>query len=142
VILLDTSVVSELTRPAPAAAVFAWAAAQPWGALHITAVTEAELRLGLALLPDGARRAALAAKVEQMIVEGLSGRVLPFDRAAAAHYAAFMAARRRAGRPVAMADAQIAAIARARGAAVLATRNTVDFEGCGVPLLDPWRGRA
>jgi predicted nucleic acid-binding protein len=82
----------------------------------------------------------MAAAVERFLARGIGDRVLPFDRAAAAHYAAFMAARRRAGRPVAMADAQIAAIARARGAAVLATRNTADFEGCGVPLLDPWRG--
>jgi predicted nucleic acid-binding protein len=140
VILLDTNVVSELTRPVPNDAVFAWIAAQPWGALHITAVTEAEIRFGLALMPDGARRDRLAAKMNQLIDEGLAGRVLPFDRDAAAHYADFMAARRRLGRPVSTADAQIAGIARARGAALLATRNTADFEGCGVAVFDPWRG--
>lgn len=138
-IILDTNVVSALTLPIPDPAVFAWVAAQDWNALHITAITEAELRYGLELLPQGARRFALAARMEQMIVEGLSARVLPFDRTAAGHYATFLAARRRAGRPVGMADAQIAAIARARGAAMLATHNTADFEGCGVSLIDPWR---
>ena len=42
------------------------------------------------------------------------------------------------GRPVATADAMIAATARARGAAALATRNIADVEGCGLPLINPW----
>lgn len=138
-IVLDTNVISELIRPAPSPDVLRWAADKPLHLMHSTAVTEAELRYGFALMPDGARRRALVAAFERFMALGMGDRILLFDAAATPHYAAFMAARRQAGRPVAMADAQIAAIARARGATLLATRNTPDFEGCGVALADPWR---
>ena len=136
-IVLDTNVLSELIRPAPAPAVAAWVAARSRSDLFTTAITEAEMRYGLALLPSGGRRAALAGALERLFAEGLEGRVLPFDRAAAGAYAAIAADRRRAGRPVKEADAQIAAVARSRGAAVIVTRNTIDFEDCGVALLNP-----
>lgn len=137
-ILLDTNVLSELMRPAPHRAVLAWAQGVRGSALATTAIAEAELRFGLALLPPGQRRAGLEAALEAMFAQVLGGRVLPFDSAAAAPYAVFLAARRAAGRPVAMADAMIAAIAAAQGATALVTRNTADFAGCGVTLLDPW----
>jgi toxin FitB len=141
VILLVTNVLSELVRPEPHPAVLAWARSQRLSEMATTAVTEAELRYGLALLPVGHRREALAAAVETLFSRLLGGQVLPFDRAAAPHYADFVAARRVAGRPVATADAMIAAIARASGVTALATRNTADFESCGVALLDPWKIR-
>ena len=140
-ILLDTNVLSELARPAPSPAVLAWIAARNRSDLASTTITEAELRFGLALLPDGARRAALTVAVERLLAEGLGGRILPFDRLAAQAYAGIAAARRAAGRPVGTADAQIAAIARACGAS-LATRNVADFIDCGVAVIDPWQGRA
>lgn len=65
------------------------------------------------------------------------GRILPFDSEAAEEFAALAAGRRRAGQPISQADAQIAAIARSRGAE-LATRNVQDFEECGVPMINPW----
>jgi hypothetical protein len=139
VIVLDTNVLSELIRPEPDPRVAAWVARRRRAELCTTAVSEAELAYGLALLPKGRRREALAQAVARLLGEGLGGRVLPFDRAAAAAYGAFAAGRRAAGRPVATADAQIAAIARARGAGLLATRDTGGLEGCGVPLADPWR---
>lgn len=74
-----------------------------------------------------------------MFEEDFAGRVLPFDGAAARAYAALAAGRQRAGRPISQFDAQIAAIAWSRGAAV-ATRNVGDFEGCGVEILNPWSG--
>ena len=136
-ILLDTNVISELMRPVPTAAVEDWVSAQPSVSLFITAVTEAELRYGLALLPDGQRRRNLLHQVEAMLAEDFAGRILPFDSSAAITYAQIAAARRQAGRPIAQADAQIAAIAAARGAAV-ATRNITDFEGCGIAVTNPW----
>ena len=93
--------------------------------------------LGIALLADGKRRRALESVVSSIFAEDLAGRVLPFDSAAAREYAVIAAARRRAGRPIAEADAQIAAIARSRGATV-ATRNVEDFTGCGISLVSPW----
>ena len=137
-ILLDTNILSELMRAAPEAAVEQWLADQPAVSVFISAITEAELRYGLALLPPGKRRSALAVEIENMLREDFSGRILPFDSPAAIAFAEIAAERRQAGRPISQADAQIAAIARSRGAA-LATRNALDFEGCGIEIVNPWR---
>ena len=106
-------------------------------ALFFTAVGEAELRYGVAVMAHGRRRSAVESLVEAMLREDFAGRILPFDSAAARAYAAIAAARRSAARPLALADGQIAAIARTRGMAV-ATRNIRDFEDTGVDLIDPW----
>jgi predicted nucleic acid-binding protein len=137
-ILLDTNVLSELMRPAPSAAVIAWIGRQSAASLFLSAITEAELRYGLALLPNGQRQRRLLDQVEAMLAEDFAGRILPFDRPAAAAYARIAAGRRLSGRPISQADAQIAAVALSRGAAV-ATRNVADFLECGVEVIDPWR---
>jgi len=137
VILLDTNVLSELMRPAPDAAVERWLTAQPDTSMFISAITEAELRYGAALLPSGKRRSTLTAEIEGMLDEDFGGRILPFDRLAAQAFAAIAADRRGAGRPISQADAQIAAITRSRGAS-LATRNVPDFDGCGIQVINPW----
>ncbi|WP_244441334.1 PIN domain-containing protein [Methylosinus trichosporium] len=125
-------------RSKPAKAVLDWFAAQDSTRLFFSAVSEAELRTGAAILPAGKRRDSLTATIDIMISEDFAGRILPFDSGAAKAYAAIAAARRAAGQPIMEADCQIAAIARARGAAV-ATRNVRDFEGCEVAIVDPWR---
>lgn len=137
-IILDTNVVSELLRPAPSPAVEAWLAAQDGPTVFFTAIGEAELRLGVAILPAGRRRTALAEAIDAMLEEDFRDRILPFDTEAAEAYAAIAADRRAAGRPISQFDCQIAAIARIH-AAVLATRNTVDYEGCGIEVIDPWQ---
>ena len=137
-IVLDTNVLSELMRSEPDAAVLGWIRSQRRSKLCTTAITEAELAYGLAAIPKGRRCEALDQALSRLVGEGLGGRVLPFDRAAARAYADFAAKRRAAGRPVAMAYTQIAAIARSCGAEALATRNTPDFTNCGVRLLNPW----
>lgn len=138
-IVLDTNVLSELLRPAPAPRVEAWLSAQDGAKVCFTTVGEAELRLGVAILPTGRRRTALAAAIEGILEEDFRDRVLSFDCAAARAYAAIAADRRAAGRPISQFDCQIAAIARANGAAV-ATRNVGDFEACGISVIDPWKG--
>ncbi len=140
-ILLDTNVISELMRPVPAPAVERWVSNQPAAGMFISTITEAELRYGLALLPDGQRQRQLLSQAEAMLTEDFTGRILPFDSPAAVAYAQIAAARRRAGRPISQADAQIAAIALSRGATV-ATRNIGDFQDCGIKLLDPWSAQA
>lgn len=140
-IIVDTNVISELLRPTPAPQVEAWLAAQDGASIYFTTISEAELRYGVALLPAGKRRSALARAVENILEEDFRGRILPFDREAARCHAAIAVERREAGRPISQFDCQIAAIARARGAAV-AARNTGDFSGCGVRLIDPWDGVA
>lgn len=136
-IILDTNVLSELLRPAPAGQVERWLAAQDGTKVYFTTVGEAELRLGVAMLPAGKRRAALTTAIEGLLEEDFRDRILPFDRPAASAYATIAAERRAAGRPISQFDCQITAIARAREATV-ATRNTSDYEGCGIELIDPW----
>ncbi|GAB5470159.1 MAG: type II toxin-antitoxin system VapC family toxin [Rhodospirillales bacterium] len=137
-ILLDTNVLSELLRRRPEPRVEAWLAAQDGAEVYLSAVSEAELRLGLALMPPGRRRTALSEALEDILTVLFRARVLPFDSHAALAYAGIAAARRAAGRPISQLDAQIAAIAAVEKAA-LATRNGKDFEGCGLELIDPWR---
>ena len=136
-VLLDTNVVSELIRKARDPAVATWVAGLPLEDLFFSAVGEAELRYGAAILPAGRRRQALLTNIEGMLREAFGQRVLPFDRAAAREYAHIAAGRRASGRYVAPADCQIAAIARSRGMSV-ATRNVRDFSGIGVDIINPW----
>ena len=138
-LILDTNVVSELMRPAPDPAIASWVAERATSSLFLTAVTEAELRFGLAVMPSGKRRDGLATGLERMLETGFANRILPFDSGAARAYAGIAAARRRLGRPIGQADCQLAAIALARGMAV-ATRNVRDFEDIGIDLFDPWDG--
>lgn len=136
-ILLDTNVLSELMRPAPDPAVAAWVASHPATGLATTTITQAEILHGIARLPAGRRRDALQRAATAMFDEEFGDRVLPFDAAAAPHYAALRSARERSGRPMSAFDAQIAAIARAHRATI-ATRDLGGFAECGVPLVDPW----
>ncbi|MCX7228271.1 MAG: PIN domain-containing protein [Burkholderiales bacterium] len=136
-IILDTNVLSELLRPAPARQVERWLSAQDGAKVYFTTVGEAELRHGVAILAAGKRRTALTEAIDGLLEEDFRDRILPFDRAAARAYAAIAAERRAAGRPISQFDCQIAAIARAR-AATVATRNTSDYEACGIELIDPW----
>lgn len=136
-IVLDTNVVSELMRPSPDPAVENWVINRPAGRLFFSAVGEAELRYGVAIMPAGRRRDALASEIEAMLREDFAGRVLPFDSDAARAYAEIAASRRASGRAASQADSQMAAIARSRGMA-LATRNVRDFEDMGLDILNPW----
>ena len=136
-LVIDTNVASELMRPAPTPSVAAWIAERDASAMYLTAVSEAELRFGVAILPEGRRRTALEAAMRRWLKIGFADRILPFDSAAARAYAAIAADRRSSGRPIGDADCQIAAISRSRGAS-LVTRNVRDFEGTGVDVLDPW----
>lgn len=136
-IVLDTNVLSEIFTPAPSPRVLAWLRSQPPELVYLTAVTQAEVLFGIEVLPAGKRRAALAGAVAVAFDEHFRGRILPFDSDAAASFGRIVAQRRRAGRPISQADAMIAAIARSHGAA-LATRDTDDFAGCGVALVNPW----
>jgi len=138
VIILDTNVISELTRPAPTPGVISWLDSLAADDVATTAVTAAELLYGVARLPTGRRKTELAAAVDGLLIDDFQGRVLAFDEAAARRYADIVTARERIGRPIGAADAQIAAICQTIGAA-LATRNTLDFDGTGLELINPWK---
>lgn len=134
--ILDTNVVSELMRPRPQSAVLGWLANQSAEEVHVTAITVAEVLLGIELLPAGKRRESIQAGADRTFGV-FAGHILAFDEGAAHAFSLISSARRKKGRPMSEFDAQIAAIARVHGA-VLATRNITDFEGCGVRLVNPW----
>ena len=136
-VLVDTNVVSELIRRLPNPAVGSWAATHALHDLFFSAVGEAELRYGAAILAAGRRRETLMADIDQMLREAFKERILPFDSQAAREYADIAAVRRSAGQPIAPADGQIAAIARSRNMAI-ATRNVRDFKGIDIQVVDPW----
>jgi len=137
-ILLHTNVMSEPLRQAPEPRVIDWLDAQAMETLFLSAITVAELRAGVALLPAGKRRSGLQENLEGRVLPLFAGRVLPFDLACTKAYAALMAQARSAGLGIATADGCIAAIAAANGFAV-ATRDTRPFEAAGAAVINPWQ---
>ena len=137
-IVLDTNVLSELMRPEPEAAVLQWMAAQT-DALYVTALSYAEILLGIDLLPKGKRRQRLGEQVTAMFAEDFAGRILSFDLATAPAYAAIAGKRQKTGQRLSPIDGMIAAVAHVHSASI-ATRDG-DFAGCGVPLINPWHAR-
>jgi predicted nucleic acid-binding protein len=137
VIILDTNVISEVTREQPYPGVLAWLDGCDPDELSTTSITVAELLYGVELLPEGRRKASLLDALVEILEEGFEDRVEPFDVAAARIYARLAADRRRAGRPIDVPDGQIAAICRSVGA-TLATRNVDDFVDLGIDVVNPW----
>lgn len=136
-IILDTNVISEVFKSQPQTQVVLWLESLT-GEVAITAVTLAELLAGVRRLPDGKRKSALGTRIDTALQPYRDTRaVLAFDDEAADHYADILVARDEAGLPISTADAQIAGICRAH-AATCATRNTKDFVGTGIGLIDPW----
>ncbi len=136
-IILDTNVLSELMRTSPDPRVMQWVSKQREEELFTTSVSEAEIFYGIELLAAGKRREALLTAAEKLFTRLLMGRVLAFESGAARPFSRIVAHRRALGRPVGYADAQIASIARVSGA-TLATRDTDDFEDCGIQVVNPW----
>jgi len=139
-IILDTNVLSESVRPHPSPDVLRWLASKPASSIFTTAITQAEILFGLEKMPQGKRRSEVVAAATAILDVEFAGRILPFDSDAARAFAEISASRRAAGRRTSEFDAQIAAIARSLGAA-LATRNTSDFDGCGIEVVNPWEAR-
>lgn len=135
-ILLDTNVISEAMKPEPHASVRDWLDAQAAETLFLSSVTLAELIFGIGALPDGKRKDNLTIALDG-VIELFGGRVLPFDTAAARHYADLAVRARAAGRGFPTPDGYIAAIAAAHGFAV-ASRNTTAFMAAGLAVIDPW----
>lgn len=135
-ILLDTNVVSEPMRPLPDVRVMAWLDGLDADMVGIPAVVLAELHAGLEVMADGRRKEALRLGIERMANEVCRGLIISFDEAAARLYGRLTAERDRAGRPMGIADCQIAAIALANKAQ-LATRDG-GFADCGIAIINPW----
>jgi len=137
-IVLDTNVISEIMRPAPDPAVSTWLAVQDSLDLATTTITIAEIQRGIVRLPAGKRRKDLEARFSAFVEEAFSGRLLAFDKDAAFACGAVSATRERKGLHADAVDMMIAGIVKNIGAR-LATRNTSDFEECGIALTNPWQ---
>jgi toxin FitB len=140
-IVLDTNVVSELMRAEPNEHVVSWLDAQPALALHITAVTVAELLFRVERMPSGKRRTRIAAEIADMLEIDFADRILSFDVLSSLEYGRIVAYREQLGRPIGMADAMIAATAMSANATLFITRHTSDFTDTNLSLLNPWIAR-
>ena len=136
-IVLDTNVVSEMMRPTPDATAKQWLNAQLTEELWLNSIVVAELLFGVARMPEGAKKQRLTQTSKEIVEQNFADRILSFDLNAAAAYAEISARCMAKGRPIDMADAQIAAICWVQDAQ-LATRNTKHFEGLGLSLINPW----
>jgi len=137
VILLDTNVVSEPMRSKPDRSVLAWLDAQSVESLYLATVSLSELLLGIASLPAGKRRSALASALDEQIISLFAERIVPFDIAGSEAYAEIVTRARRHGHSIAVADAQIAAIVASRRFSV-ATRDEGPFRAAGITVINPW----
>jgi toxin FitB len=136
--LLDTNVISELTKPLPSPAVLDWFARTPAQQIYISSVTLCEIEFGLALMPAGKRRDAMFSSTRELVRDDFEGRFLSLDASCATIYGQLAATQQQNGRTCSTEDAMIAAIALTHKY-VLVTRNTKDFEGVvGLRIVDPW----
>lgn len=136
--LIDTNVISELTRPRPDPRVVAFLHQADEDRLFLSVITLAELRRGVALKPDGKAKQALEVWMAGPLIERFSGRVVHVDRHIANAWGELMASAQRRGLALHVMDGFLAATAIAHQF-TLATRNVRDFEPFGVPVFDPWR---
>jgi len=137
-ILLDTNVISEPLKLTGDASVLSWIDAQIIETLYLSAISLAELRFGMAVLPPGKRKETLQSSFELRILPLFAGRILPFDAAASEAYAMLRALAREDGKAIAAADGYIAATAKAHGL-IVATRDTTPFEAAGLTVINPWQ---
>lgn len=137
-ILIDTNVISELWKAEPNPGVLAWVDAQTVETLYLSAITVAELRFGLATMPEGKRRTIYQERLENEVLPTFTGRVLPFNLDASQAYADLMARAKVEGKAIGKADGYIAATASACGLMV-ATRDTSPFEAAGLKIVNPWQ---
>lgn len=136
-LLLDTNVLSEVTRPAPDARVLDWLDRLDEDRSFISVISIAEIRRGVALMDEGRKRDALAEWLARDLPQRFEQRVLPVDEPVALAWGDLMGLAKRRGRGLSSMDGLIAATAIARQL-TLATRNTRDFEDFGIELFDPW----
>ena len=136
-IVIDTNVVSELWKIEPNPHVLAWIDAQAVETLYLSAITVAELRYGIATMPEGKRRTVYQQRLEHEVLPVFAGRVLPFDLDASRAYADLMARAKAAGKAIGKADGYIAATAAVHGLAV-ATRDTSPFQAAELDTINPW----
>lgn len=138
-ILLDTNVLSEVTKPRPVEGVLNWLHGLDEDRTFISIVSIAEIRRGVALMDNGRKRDALDEWLTHDLPQRFDSRTIPVEGAVALAWGDLIAFAKRSGRGLASMDGMIAATAIAHDLA-LATRNTRDFKGFGIEIIDPWSG--
>jgi predicted nucleic acid-binding protein len=136
-IILDTNVISEITKPQPNPNVLSWINRQPIEALYLTAINLAELMEGVALLPPGKRKDTLRMSIEELLAKAIRTPILAFDQEAAHSFVTVKLRAKAKLYTLPVADGQIAAIAALHGFAV-ATRDVEPFRAAGVAVVNPW----
>jgi len=135
--LLDTNVVSEWVRPAPAEPVVSWLHNADEDRLYLSVITFAEIRRGIGMMPEGAKRERLDVWLKDDLLSRFDGRILSVSPAIALHWGVMMTQGRTTGRSIGTMDAFIAVTAFAHEL-TLVTRNVADFSGRGIEVFDPW----
>jgi toxin FitB len=138
-ILVDSDVASEMMADDPHPDIIVWLDDLDPAELCLSAITVFEIKRGIEELVSGKRKQALLAAFDALLTTDFDGRVLSFDLPAAIHAAQIHVDRKKRGRPIGLADTQIAGIAVSRGATI-ATRNVRHFEDLSVPVINPWVG--
>lgn len=136
-LLLDTNVLSEVTRPSPDTHVLGWLDRLDEDRTFISVVSIAEIRRGVALMDEGRRRNSLTEWLARDLPQRFEQRVLPVDEAVALAWGGLMGLAKRRGRGLSSMDGLIGATAIAQSL-TLATRNIKDFDGFGIDLYNPW----
>ncbi len=136
--LLDTNVLSELRRPQPEPKVVAFVAAQALDLLYVSAVTLAEIRFGIELVPEPSRRAELNDWLAHKVRPMFEQRVVPVSEGVMFRWRLLVEEGRKVGHTFSQPDLIIAATALCHGLTVV-TRDAADFEKAGAPVFNPWR---
>ena len=136
-ILFDTNLISEALKSACDPHVAAWLNTCPAPDMWTTAINLAELRFGVALLPEGQRKTMLHRDLERLLSKAFENRIIAFDANCSAAFGDIAASMRRRGRAIGVPDCQIAAIAMVHGLTV-ATRDVQPFADAGVSVISPW----
>ncbi len=135
-LILDSSILAEVIKPAPNPKIGGWLGGQPRDDLYTTSLAQADILYSVERLPPGKRRSDLLIAVVE-IFAFFEKRVLAFDTDAARALPQIVLNRKMMGAPIEMANAMLAAITRSRGA-ILATRTTEPYSGCGIRVVNPW----
>lgn len=135
--LLDTNVVSEWSKTWPNSEIVDWLQRQPPPDLAVSAMTLAEVRYGIEILPPGRKANLLWRWYHGEFIRLIEDRVVPLDDAVALHWSSLRARSRRAGRTLPFAHSSILSTAVVHGLIVV-TRNVRDFSGPGAVVLNPW----
>jgi toxin FitB len=137
--LLDTCVISELSKLPPDARVVDWVRRQEEAGMFLSAVTIGEIRAGIEALAVGKRRDTLSTWLQRDVLERFRGRIIGLDVSVMLRWGVLVGSRREGHRTLPLVDSLIAACALHRGLA-LATRNERDFAGLGIEVVNPWLG--